>query len=84
MNIRDYIHEERSRTMSRKVKNIDPIITVNTVFVGTQTDSQAFIDLIAQKQLLDKKQIYIDNTQISCYTEDTSKRQNTQLTGGKL
>ncbi|MFI3238923.1 MAG: hypothetical protein R3Y47_13005 [Lachnospiraceae bacterium] len=70
--------------MSRKIKNIDPVITVNTVFVGTQTDSQAFIDLIAQKQMIDKKQVYIDNIQISCYTDDTSKKQNTQLTGGKI
>lgn len=70
--------------MSRKAKNTDPIITVNTVFVGTQTDSQAFIDLIAQKQMIDKKQVYIDNTQVLCYTDDTSKKQNTQLTGGKI
>lgn len=70
--------------MSRKIKNIDPVITVNTVFVGTQTDRQAFIDLITQKHLIDKTQLNIDNTQLQCYTGGTSKKQDTQANGGKI
>ena len=36
---------------TRKARNTEPIITVNTVFVGKQSDRDAFIDLIAQKHL---------------------------------
>lgn len=70
--------------MSRKAKNIDPVITVNTLFVGTQTDSQAFIDLITQKQVIDKTKVNIDKSQTVVYNGLTSKVQNTQHTGGKL
>ncbi len=70
--------------MSRKNKNIDPIITVNAVFEGSQTDSQAFIDLITQKYTLAKTKVFLDNSQYRVYNEDTSKMQNAQHTGGKV
>lgn len=63
-------------------RKTEPIITVNTVFAGTQTDSQAYIDLITQKQLLDNTQLYLDKPQEVLYDENTSKMQNTQHTGG--
>ena len=63
-------------------KNNEPIITVSTVFVGKQTDRQAFIDLIVQKKKIDKKQLNIDISQYKEYTEITPKLRHTQQNGG--
>lgn len=48
-------------------------IVVNAVFDGKQTDTQAFIRLIACKNRVDKKQIIIDKSQIICYHENREK-----------
>lgn len=52
----------------------EPVITVSTIFAGGQTDRQAFLDLIAQKRMVDKSQSNIDFIQPSCYNKDTPKR----------
>lgn len=52
----------------------EPVITVSTIFAGGQTDRQAFLDLIAQKRIVDKSQFNIDFMQQTCYNEDTPKR----------
>lgn len=52
----------------------DPVITVSTVFAGKQSDRQAFIDLILQKQEIVKSQSIIDNSKSMEYTKDTPKR----------
>lgn len=52
----------------------DPVITVSAVFAGKQSDRQAFIDLILQKQEIVKSQFIIDNSKSTEYTKDTPKR----------
>lgn len=52
----------------------DPVITVSAVFAGKQSDRQAFIDLILQKQEIVKSQYIIDNSKSMEYTKDTPKR----------
>lgn len=51
-----------------------PVITVSAVFAGKQSDRQAFIDLILQKQEIVKSQLIIDNSKPMEYTKDTPKR----------
>ena len=55
-------------------KSKEPVITVNAVFDGGQTDRQAFLDLILQKQVIAKSQSDIDISQLSRYNKDTPKR----------
>ena len=52
----------------------EPVITVNTVFVGRQTDRQAFIDLIIQKKEIVKSQLSLDAGRAAGYNEITPKR----------
>lgn len=59
-------------------KGKEPIITVNTVFAGEQTDRQAFIDLIIKKKQIDKAQFNIDISQNKEYNEITPKLRHTQ------
>lgn len=54
-------------------KKANTQIVVNAVFDGKQTDTQAFIRLIACKNRIDKKQITIDKSQIICYHENREK-----------
>lgn len=54
-------------------KKTDTQIVVNAVFDGKQTDTQAFIRLIACKNRVDKKQITIDKSQIMCYYKNREK-----------
>lgn len=54
-------------------KKTDTKILVNAVFDGKQTDTQAFIRLIACKNNIDKNQLYIDKSQITCYNESREK-----------
>ena len=63
-------------------KGKEPIITVNTVFAGQQTDRQAFIDLIIHKKHIDKTQCNIDISQNKKYTKITPKLRHTQQNGG--
>lgn len=55
-------------------KSKNPVITVSAVFAGKQSDRQAFIDLILQKQEIVKSQSIIDNSKSVEYTKDTPKR----------
>lgn len=55
-------------------KSKNPVITVSAVFAGKQSDRQAFIDLILQKQEIVKSQSIIDNYKVPEYTKDTPKR----------
>ena len=45
-------------------------IIVNTIFDGTQTGRQAFMDLIKEKNSIGITQLYSDNDQLLVYTED--------------
>ena len=49
----------------------EPVITVNTIFAGRQTDRQAFIDLIMQKKVMEKSQFPIGITAPMRYNEAT-------------
>lgn len=55
-------------------KEKEPVITVSAVFDGGQTDRQAFLDLILQKQMIVKTQSNIDISKSMRYTKDTPKR----------
>ena len=55
-------------------KSKNPVITVSAVFAGKQSDRQAFIDLILQKQEIVKSQYIIDNNKPQEYNKDTPKR----------
>lgn len=72
----------------------DAVITVKSVFNGTKTDRQAFIDLILQRQpkirdtrtsneniLLNRKEIVDENPKIG-YNDGTPNMRYTQATGG--
>ena len=74
------VKDQNKKVPARRGK--EPVITVNAVFAGIQTDRQAFIDLIAQKQAVDKSQADIDNNQLQEYNIGTSKTQDTQRNGG--
>lgn len=54
-------------------KKTDTKILVNTVFDGKQTDTQAFIRLIACKNNIVKKKLNIDKSQTVCYNESREK-----------
>ena len=49
----------------------EPVITVSTVFAGRQTDRQAFIDLIIQKNEIVKSQLSLDVGRAAGYNEIT-------------
>ena len=49
----------------------EPVITVSTVFAGRQTDRQAFIDLIIQKNEIAKSQLSLDITAPMRYNKIT-------------
>jgi len=69
----------------------DAVITVKSVFNGTKTDRQAFIDLILQRQqqttlqneniLLNRKEIVDENPKIG-YNDSTPNMRYTQANGG--
>ena len=72
----------------------DAVITVKSVFNGTKTDRQAFIDLILQRQpkirdtrtsnentLLNRKEIVDENPKIG-YNDGTPNMRYTQANGG--
>lgn len=69
----------------------DAVITVKSVFNGTKTDRQAFIDLILQRQqqttlqneniLLNRKETVDDNPKIG-YNDGTPNMRYTQVNGG--
>ena len=72
----------------------DAVITVKSVFNGTKTDRQAFIDLILQRQpkicdtrtsneniLLNRKEIVDENPKIR-YNDGTPNMRYTQANGG--
>ncbi len=72
----------------------DAVITVKSVFNGTKTDRQAFIDLILQRQpkirdtrtsneniLLNGKEIVDENPKIG-YNDGTPNMRYTQANGG--
>lgn len=74
----------------------DAVITVKSVFNGTKTDRQAFIDLILQRQpkirdtrisnenmILNRKDI-IDSDRNPGYNDDTPNMRYTQATGGNV
>ena len=71
----------------------DAVITVKSVFNGTKTDRQAFIDLILQRQqqttlqneniLLNRKEIVDENPKIG-YNDGTPNMRYTQANGGNL
>lgn len=74
----------------------DAVITVKSVFNGTKTDRQAFIDLILQRQpkirdtrtsneniLLNGKEIVDENPKIG-YNDGTPNMRYTQANGGNL
>ncbi len=74
----------------------DAVITVKSVFNGTKTDRQAFIDLILQRQpkirdtrtsnenvLLNGKEIVDENPKIG-YNDGTPNMRYTQATGGNV
>ncbi|MBQ2726473.1 MAG: hypothetical protein IJF78_12285 [Clostridia bacterium] len=71
----------------------DAVITVKSVFNGTKTDRQAFIDLILQRQqqttlqneniLLNRKEIVDENPKIG-YNDGTPNMRYTQATGGNV
>lgn len=74
----------------------DAVITVKSVFNGTKTDRQAFIDLILQRQpkirdtrtsneniLLNRKETVDDNPKIG-YNDGTPNMWYTQANGGTL
>ena len=74
----------------------DAVITVKSVFNGTKTDRQAFIDLILQRQpkirdtrtsneniLLNRKETVDDNPKIG-YNDGTPNMRYTQATGGNV
>ena len=50
-------------------KKKEPVITVRTVFVGTRTERQAFIDLI-----LEKEKFGVDRERNSTYNKATPSR----------
>ena len=50
-------------------KKKEPVITVRTVFVGTRTERQAFIDLI-----LEKEKFGVDREGKSTYNKATPSR----------
>ena len=52
----------------------EPVITVSTVFAGRQSDRQAFIDLIIQKNEIVKSQLSLDAGRAAGYNEITPKR----------
>ena len=49
----------------------EPVITVSTIFAGRQTDRQAFIDLIIQKNEIAKSQLSLDIISSKRYNEIT-------------
>lgn len=53
----------------------EPVITVRTVFAGSQTDRQAFIDLIKQRRELarEKKKSPVDARGVTGYTKVTPR-----------
>ena len=71
----------------------DAVITVKSVFNGTKTDRQAFIDLILQRQqqtnvqneniILNRKEIVDENPKIG-YNDGTPNMRYTQATGGNV
>lgn len=74
----------------------DAVITVKSVFNGTKTDRQAFIDLILQRQpkirdtrtsneniLLNRKEIVDENPKIG-YNDGTPNMRYTQAMGGNV
>ena len=71
----------------------DAVITVKSVFNGTKTDRQTFIDLILQRQqqttlqneniLLNRKEIVDENPKIG-YNDGTPNMRYTQATGGNV
>ena len=71
----------------------DAVITVKSVFSGTKTDRQAFIDLILQRQqqttlqneniLLNRKETVDDNPKTG-YNDGTPNMRYTQATGGNV
>ena len=71
----------------------DAVITVKSVFNGTKTDRQAFIDLILQRQqqtnlqnenvLLNRKKI-VDADPNVRYNDGTPNMRYTQATGGNV
>ena len=74
----------------------DAVITVTSVFNGTKTDRQAFIDLILQRQpkiretrtsneniLLNRKEIVDADPKIG-YNDGTPNMRYTQATGGNV
>ena len=50
-------------------KTKEPVITVNTIFAGRQTDRQAFMDLILYKREMSKS--HIDCNSVAGYNEAT-------------
>ena len=50
-----------------------PVITVKTVFAGTQTERQAFIDLIRQRRGLARTNSPVDEDAVIGYTESTPR-----------
>ena len=49
----------------------ETVITVSTVFAGTQSDRQAFIDLIRQRRELQKTKSPVDVKGVTGYTKIT-------------
>ena len=45
-------------------------IIVSAIFDGTQTDRQAFIELIKEKNRINIDKTYIDNDRTAMYNED--------------
>ena len=52
----------------------EAVITVKTVFAGTQTERQAFIDLIRQRRGLARTNSPVDEEAFIGYTEGTPRR----------
>ena len=68
----------------------DAVITVKSVFSGTKTDRQAFIDLILQRQqqtslqnnnIINRKET-VDETSKMGYNDGTPNMRYTQANGG--
>ncbi len=69
------------------VKKKEPVITVKSVFHGTKTDRQAFMELILQRQLQDENNIInrkktVDEDPVLRYNESTPMMRYTQANGG--
>ncbi len=79
--------QPRRKELLPMAKRKEPVITVKSVFHGTKTDRQAFIELILQRQLQDKNNIInrketVDAEPNLRYNEGTPIMRYTQANGG--